>query len=316
MSVFHLSGLGLNPGAVTVPLTYIYFLLKQCREGDKKAIEFFKYSGEENETLKGKPEALIIFTSKEVIEGKVHNEIIDKLFNTRKQKSIPYTIMRYFQNLIKGLDFKNSLFGEFGMKYLCFVEVDINNFEDCYRKIYLTLKGIKGKEIECNLIGGTNQINLSLMLAGSITGVVAKYYYVFEKDNKLLHSGLIENKKQRMPVPPKNWYEIPPLFLSYGELIEELKNIGILEKPVNVNQIKKTLEKFGLGIEKFFGRWIVIDGEKAKAGQLLRRVLNFHKNIEEETKKEEIVNFSKWKNYFKSKNWLYTFIEKGKECKK
>lgn len=34
MGVFHLSGLGLNPGAVTVPLTYIYFLPKQSKEGD------------------------------------------------------------------------------------------------------------------------------------------------------------------------------------------------------------------------------------------------------------------------------------------
>jgi hypothetical protein len=92
MGVFHLSGLGLNPGAVTVPLTYIYFLLKQSKEGDSASQQFFAHSGEEQERLKGKPEAIIIFTSKEVISGELQRDINDTLFGTRKQGSACLTI--------------------------------------------------------------------------------------------------------------------------------------------------------------------------------------------------------------------------------
>ena len=299
MGVFHLSGLGLNPGAVTVPLTYIYFLLKQCREGDEKAIEFFKYSGEENETLKGKPEALIIFTSKEVIEGKKQVESRDNIFNTPKQKSIPSTIMKYLQNLVKALNFKDSLYGEFGVRYLYFVEVDVNNFDDCYRKIYLTLKGVKEKEIECNLIGGTNQINLSLMLASSITGVVARHYYVFEEKINFLHSPTIRSKNQKIKVPPQNWYEIPSMFLSYGEIINKLSSLGILSHPVNISLIKNILNEAGLNLKKLCGRWIEVEGEKVKPGKLLRKILKFHEKLEIEAQKLD--DFSNWKSYFEEK---------------
>lgn len=73
MGVFHLSGLGLNPGAVTIPLTYTYFLLKQSKEGDLASQQFFAHSGEKQERLKGKPEAIIVFTSKEVISGELQS---------------------------------------------------------------------------------------------------------------------------------------------------------------------------------------------------------------------------------------------------
>jgi hypothetical protein len=80
MGVFLLSGLGLNPGAVTVPLTYLYYLLKQFKNGDSAASRFFVHSGEKNERLNGKPETLVVFTSREVINGTHQWDIRDNLF--------------------------------------------------------------------------------------------------------------------------------------------------------------------------------------------------------------------------------------------
>jgi hypothetical protein len=205
VGVFHLSGLGLNPGTVTVPLTYIYFLLKQSLEGDRTSKQFFAHSGEEQERLKGKPEAIIVFTSNEVISGELQRDISNTLFSTKKQRPACLSISEYISNMIKSLSLENDLFGRCGVKYLYAIEVDINIFQDCYRKIYLTMKGLQDKEAECNLIGGANQINLSLMLAGSMIGVASRLFYVFETDVRNMHPSSITNRNQTIPAPPSNW---------------------------------------------------------------------------------------------------------------
>ncbi|MCP2520135.1 hypothetical protein NLD30_06795 [SCandidatus Aminicenantes bacterium Aminicenantia_JdfR_composite] len=315
MGVFHLSGLGLNPGAVTVPLTYIYYILKQCEVGDTNSRNFFIHSGEEDEILKGKPEALIIFTSEEVILGKKQRDIKDNIFKTKKQKSAPFTIMKFLANLIKELKFSECLYGEYGIKYLYFIKVDINRFEDCYKKIFLTMKALQNKEVECNLIGGTNQINLSLMLAGAITGVVSRLYYVFETDIQLMHPSFVNQKDLKVPVPPLNWFEIPPFFISIGDLIKKLESVGILYNPVNIAQIKDILDDLNLTkqfLAKLRGRWILIDNDKVEAGPLLKNTIKIHRMLEAESK--NVQNFTEFKNYFSKKGYLYKFIEDGKEC--
>lgn len=322
MGVFHLSGLGLNPGAVTVPLTYIYFLLKQAKEGDGASQKFFAHSGEENERIKGKPEAIIIFTSKEVINGDLQRDIVDTLFGTRKQESACLTISEYISNMVKSLGLENDLFGRCGVRYLYAIEVDINNFEDCYRKIYLTMKGLQNKEVECNLIGGTNQVNLSLMLAGSMTGVVSRLYYVFENESDVrkgeMSPASISEKNKKIPVvPPSNWFEMPPLFVSLGDLIKALENLGITDNPVNIAQIKHALKSLNLPeqfLAKLRGTWLTLDGDKVEAGPLLSDILKLHKGLEEETHKTK--NFSEWKRYFEENGWLHKFVEDGKETEK
>lgn len=318
MGVFHLSGLGLNPGAVTVPLTYIYFLLKQSKEGDLASQQFFAHSGEENEVLKGKPEALVIFTSKEVINGQLQRDINDTLFRTKKQASACLTIRKYICNMIESLGLENDLFGRCGVKHLYVIEVDINDFKDCYRKIYLTMKGLQDKEVECNLIGGTNQINLSLMLAGSITGVPSRLYYVFETETNVrkgeMHPSLIKSTNEKIPIPPLNWYEMPPLFVSLGDLIKGLEALGITSNPVNIAQVKGLLRELDLQkqfIAKLRGTWLRLYDDKAEAGPLLKDILKLHKGLEEEA--QAIGNMSEWVRYFKSENWLHKFVEDGKE---
>ncbi len=315
MGVFHLSGLGLNPGAVTVPLTYIYYILKQCEDGDANSQNFFIHSGEKNEFFKGKPEALIIFTSKEVILGNMQGKIKDNLFGTRIQESAPLTIRKFLFNLIKKLKFSNNLFGNYGIKYLYFIEVNIYDFVDCYKKIFLTMKALQDKEVECSLIGGTNQINLSLMLAGAITGVVSRLYYVFETNVQLMHPSYIKQRNQKIQVPPLNWFEVPPLFISIGDLIKKLETLGILTKSVNIAQIRSALNELNLTqqfLAKLRGRWILIDNDKVKAGPLLKNTIKIHRMLEAESK--NVRNFAEFKNYFSKKGYLYKFIEDGKEC--
>ncbi|MEW6215114.1 MAG: hypothetical protein AB1478_07940 [Nitrospirota bacterium] len=313
MGVFHLSGLGLSPGAVTVPLTYIYFLLKQSKHGDPNSTSFFAYSGEAEEKLKGKPEALIVFTSKEVINGEKQYEVKDILFKIKKQESGCLTIMGYLSKLIKALDLQYETFGDWGLRYFYAIEVDFNNFRDCYQKIHLTLKGIQDKEVECNLIGGSNQINISLMLASSMTGIASRLYYVFETNTSMMHPASITSRNQIVPVPPPNWHEVPPFFVSMGDLIRELDSLGITNKPVNIGQIKSILKGLNFSeqfIAKLRGTWLIIKDDRVEAGPLLKHILDLHDHLEKES--IEIGNFSKWKNYFTEKGWLYKVIEDSK----
>jgi hypothetical protein len=214
--------------------------------------------------------------------------------------------------MVNSLGLKNDLFGRCGVKYLYAIEVDINNFEDCYRKIYLTMKGLEDKEVECNLIGGTNQINLSLMLAGSMTGVVSRLYYVFETDVQRMCPSTITERNQKVLVPPSNWYEIPPLFISLGDLIKGLENLGITYSPVNVGQIKSLLKELNLPeqfLAKLRGTWLTLHNDRAEAGPLLEKILKLHKGLEGESQKTK--NLSGWKGYFEEKKWLYKFVEHG-----
>jgi hypothetical protein len=316
MAVFHLSGLGLNPGAVTVPMTYIYFLLKQSKEGDHLSQSFFAYSGELKEKLKGKPEALVVFTSKEVIKGEKQNQIDDRLFKTKRQSTACLTISEYLSRLVNAFDMHKETFGEYGLRYFYAIEVNIKDFKDCYQKIYLTMKGLQDKEVECNLIGGSNQINISLMLGSSITGIASRLYYVFETNTSMMYPSYITSKNQKVPVPPPNWHKVPPFFVSMGDLIRELDSLGITSKPVNIKQIKDILKGLKFSeqfIAKLRGTWLLLKNDRVEAGPLLKHTLALHNHLEKES--VEIGNFPKWKNYFIEKEWFHQIIEDGRRCK-
>ncbi len=85
MGVYHISGLGTSPGALTMPLTAIYVLQVAQAVGFEEAERLFEHSGELGgkgsfEKVRGLPEVVIAFTSKEVIEGKIYVRYLSKWF--------------------------------------------------------------------------------------------------------------------------------------------------------------------------------------------------------------------------------------------
>lgn len=192
MGVWHISGLGASPGALTVPLTYIYLLLKAVSKGNKIANEFFEASGETSQEKKGAPEALVIFTSSDVIEGKVQGKIEDSWFNTLKQNSVPKTMAEYLKRLFKKLksnDF-SQFYNDLWIKYIHFITVDYLNFNDIFPKCYITLNALREKEIWINMVGGSNPINASLILSAGFVEANARTYYIFESNLSLLHPSI------------------------------------------------------------------------------------------------------------------------------
>ncbi|MEM4279996.1 MAG: hypothetical protein QXP28_06135 [Archaeoglobaceae archaeon] len=152
------------------------------------------------EREKGMVEAVIVFTSKETIEGTILNSCQSKWFGfgfNRGDRS--YTLesvyMKFFNKLF---DYFEEKFGFRPKEFRMFaVEVNHQDFEDCFKKIGTTLNALKDKEIWGSIIGGSNQINIAILTAGAYKATVSRYYYVFQSAQKPSRAGRDRKAEQR-----------------------------------------------------------------------------------------------------------------------
>ena len=299
MGVYHLSGMGLSPGAVTVPLTYVYLFLKAASRDNEEAKNFFATSGEREQENKGAPECLILFTSSEVIAGKEKDNIRirDEWFGSGQE--FPKAMWSYFSNLweeLKDDKFRPFYDGEW-IKNIYFVEVSHTNFEDCFKKVGTTLRALREKELWINMIGGTNQINIALLLAGTLYAVSVHYYYIFQRQIQLLHPE-IEKPNMRDPsafvrIALDKWHELPVFHLAHGELLNTL--IARLKQgEMNMGELIRMLEENGFTrqyIPKLRGQLINVKGERVLRGPMLERIEKLNELA------DNVENFSKWKEW-------------------
>ncbi|NJE31237.1 hypothetical protein E3E38_09305 [Thermococcus sp. 18S1] len=295
MGVYHVSGLGTSPGALTMPLTCVYILRAAARLGHNGASNFFALSGERErkgsyEKNRGEPEAIIAFDSKEAIEGKLKLNYQSNWFRMTggKQEAIGEPIKKY---LCKLLDHLNKILereGAGGLNhpgYFYLIGVDYQDFEDVLDKAGLVFHGLRRKEVWVNLIGGSNQINLALMLAGNYTMVPSRYYYVFQNELTLEPSwvkGLPQNARDIKKAADRildEWRDILPINLGFGPILNELGRKFFVEKKklLSKREVINILAKNGY-TEKFLPKlitsgYIVPEGEDAfKAGPTLERI--------------------------------------------
>ncbi len=184
MGVYHISGVGFRPGAVTVPLTAVYTLQIAQALGIEEAKEFFKYSSEAEkkgsyEMTKGIPEVLVVFTSRDVIEGRKKLEYKSNWFSLSggSEEKVEKPIVKYLKKLFRHIEKNFNL--EFCLKKFYLVKVDHQNFDDCFEKIGVILRALKDKEVWGNMIGGTNQINLAMLTAGAYTATISSITICF-----------------------------------------------------------------------------------------------------------------------------------------
>lgn len=284
MGVWHISGLGISPGALTVPTTCIYLLLKAAEEGEPRACEFFETSGErrqKKDTLRGFPEGFVIFTSKEVLERKFsrRSDIKDRWFkNAGKEISVP----RMACNFIHGLH--KEFFDGYALPEICYLAVDYQDFKKALPVIYHTVNALGtrgGKELWANMVGGTNQINASILTAGSLSGAISKYYYYFEQDNDLLHPDLEKPKgkisKGQIDQVLSKWFQLPIFDFGWGEVSNTINKL--LEQYDNLLPLavlKEELEKTGMSrqyLAKLTGsKLIVIKDDLVRPGEDLNQL--------------------------------------------
>ncbi|WEU40281.1 MAG: hypothetical protein OdinLCB4_007385 [Candidatus Odinarchaeum yellowstonii] len=313
MGVWHLSGLGKSPGAVTAPLTSIFLILKMAVKGNSEAQDFFSSSGEhaQSKRERGYPEGLILFTSSEVIEGQTSGRFVDKWFNTGKTgEKIPKVIYKYFTELIKELKDEDFDLQGTGFKYAYLVKVDHTDFNDCFNNIYLTIKALKDKEIWINMTGGTNQINSALLVASGFSGSSARNYYFFQSNIELMHPDLESKpnfKNPNIKVPPKGWFDIPPLFISIDDILKNLKELFDKRgEKVNKSEVENILGN-QIDIVKLVGARLIdfVDNDTIRK----RKELDNWFEIFSKPEKLNLNNFSEWKKYFSEKGDLWELVD-------
>ena len=252
-------------------------------EGEKNAIKFFETSGESTQEKKGAPEALIIFTSKEVIEGKgpaKSRTIKDQWFQLQPTENVIQMISKYLGKLLKSLkekDFSEFYQGDW-IRYFHIIEVDFQDFNDCFPKIYATMNALKEKEIWINMVGGSNPINAALIMSAGFIEATAKTYYIFEPDISLLHPNI---PRPNFSLPNANIslskINILPFFsLDIGKLIRQINELFIGRgNKVNVKEIEYILNSLYLSTQYLkklvSGGWISIQGKLAEPGEMLNR---------------------------------------------
>lgn len=179
MGVYHFMGVGQAVGAITCAVDYIEQCLTLSKSGQLTNNPFFKGTGGISHKDKaGQIEALVFFTSKEVI----HKSL--KAFKYEGCDQPSFVRDELEKNLLKVW---RSIDKDEGRKVF-WVEVEINNFQDCFDKALKVARrfspeGKQGKEIWLNLTGGSNSINLALMSMARFTGIATKHYLISQRED-------------------------------------------------------------------------------------------------------------------------------------
>lgn len=237
MGVYHLMGLGRSAGAVTGAISYLGHRYQRWNDEDQN---FFSRSGELAHRQAGKKvgdiQSIVVFTTSEVIKGK--NEA-NKPFYAFKYADNPsgkivelkeqpeQTMQEALHKLLKR-EWKNISGGrKSGDLFWC--EINRRDIRSTYERIIkvitaLSSVGGQGKEMWVNLTGGTNVTNFALQMAATLSGDVARMYYVQAENQDA-------EKCIRFTNEMNYWIELPvlPLMLNDVNLavLDILENEGI-----------------------------------------------------------------------------------------
>jgi len=218
MGVYHLMGLGRSPGTVIGPLTYLAHRYQRWNDEDKR---FFARSGEVRQRAAGQKvgdiQALVLFTTQEVIEGTVHTfRYIDNPPGRKASgpeqppgpmRSILRDLLRREWPAIAGSRSEGTVF---------WCAVDRRDIRLTYERVVRVIAALagtggQGKEMWINLTGGNNVINLALELAAALSGDVARLYYVQAEDE-------IAERCVRFTAEDGYWVDLPIMPLAFGRL--------------------------------------------------------------------------------------------------
>ncbi len=246
MGVWHLSGLGFSPGAVTAPLTNVYIAVECARRGDPLAKALLACSGEPDnaQEIKGLPEALIFFTSPEVASGALApSSYRDRWFNTQFRVSVPATILAYLEKLCAKTGLRMP-------KYIYAVKTDVFDFQACFKLVYLTMRALTDKELWVNMTPGTNSCNAALLACAGLQTDVARLYYSTSNPPDLAHPDAAPPNWGDLSAyrpPPTPWHEFPFFSMGMSQLFQELQKRFAAGQSLHHNELSPIMEGCGFG---------------------------------------------------------------------
>lgn len=241
MGVYHLMGLGRSVGVVTGPLTYLAHRYQRWNADDR---HFFARSGEMTQRQHGEKvgdvQGLVLFTSREVLEGKTHAfGFVDnppgRVAKGPGQKGGPIKdvlckLLRCEWPAISGGRRAGTIF---------WCEVDRRDIHRTYERVaqvVAALAGVggQGKEVWANLTGGNNVINIALELTAMLSGDVARLYYVQAENPDA-------EKCVRYTAENGYWVELPVMPLTLGSLSQIIIQLLAEKGPMELGYLYSIL---------------------------------------------------------------------------
>ena len=171
-----------------------------------------------------------------------------------------------------------------------------------------TFYALRDKETWVSLVGGSNQVNISLLLSALFTTSGSRFYYVFQEHIERLFPEWLELGHFKKDLEKgtqrvlERWLELPVPYLWYSEVIQELMNKFREQKALNISQVKEMLYRHELPMQvlpKLKERWIIIEDEKIRKGPYLEKIEKLF-NVQNAPK-----NYSEWKEFMKKEKRLY-----------
>ncbi|HXH13091.1 MAG TPA: hypothetical protein VNP04_25380 [Alphaproteobacteria bacterium] len=233
MGVYHFMGLGRSVGAVTAAVSYLAARYQRYDVNDE---EFFALSGEVSQSGKrGDMQALIVFTTPEVREGKPNGLCYEYIANplgqrhgpTKKDEPMAIALRALLRPDLPILSGGRSTLD----MYWC--EIERTDLAVAFERVAYVLAAAKpsgevGKEVWVNLTGGSNIVNMALQLAAALSGKASRLYYLQADENKLARPPLaltdIGTEQDRF------WVELPLIYLAFDAkhraILEELQTLA------------------------------------------------------------------------------------------
>ena len=242
MGVHHLMGLGRSPGTVIGLLTYLAHRYNRWNADDRR---FFARSGEVRQRRAGERvgdvQALVLFTTLEVLSGEA--KAFDYVNNPpgeiatgpqqsgRPMKEVLRELLRREWPAISGGRKKGAIF-------CC--RVDRRDISTTYERVVrvvaaLASVGGQGKEMWANLTGGNNVINLALELAATLSGDIARLYYV-QAENEAAE------KCVRYTAENSYWVDLPVMPLALGRLRQTIIQVLNDNGPISLEDLYSYLQ--------------------------------------------------------------------------
>ncbi len=320
MGVYHFMGLGKSVGTVTCAVDYIEKALDQFSQKNvsSEIKEFFSSSGGVNhdETDRGKIEAIVLFTSPEVIRRK-ENAL------EYSDCSCPGSVREEVEKNLRDI-WKRKNQNEGRKIFWC--EVDRNNYEECFDRVLkvtyrFSQSKKQGKEIWCNLTGGTNSINFALLSVAQLTGKFTKQYMLSQAQEYIKYI-TVPSKVKILPQKDKYFNLLPFVTMSYDttgffEILDELQKNSSPIKTDELFSRLQTTSTFRSGIDHFkkhfmlklLGLGFTIYDPETDTTLLTKEGKNFTKELEGKIEQlielESIVSQSDENIIEKSKEWLW-----------
>lgn len=237
MGVYHLMGLGRSPGTVIGPMTYLAHRYQRWNDEDQR---FFARSGEVRQRAAGQKvgdiQALVLFTTPEIIDGSV--PAFPYIDNPPGRKaSGAQQQARPMRDVLKDLLCQEwpSIAGGRTEGIVFWCAVDRRDIRLTYERVVRVIAALagtggQGKEMWINLTGGNNVINLALELAATLSGDVARLYYVQAEDE-------IAEKCIRFTAEDGYWVDLPIMPLAFGRLRQTIINLLTKHEALSLSEL-------------------------------------------------------------------------------